>query len=38
MWEDMDDSQATYADTLWITEGLKAKSLIWATDGSYNRK
>jgi hypothetical protein len=25
-------------DTLWIPEGLKAGSLIWATDGSYDRK
>ncbi len=38
MWEDINDSQATKADTLWIAEGLKAGSLIWATDGSYNRK
>jgi hypothetical protein len=38
MWEDIDDSQATKADTSRITEGLKAGSLIWATDGSYDRK
>jgi hypothetical protein len=37
MWEDIDDSQATKGDTSWITEGLKAGSLIWAMDGSYNR-
>jgi hypothetical protein len=29
MWEDIDDSQATKADTLWIAEGLKA----WTTEG-----
>jgi hypothetical protein len=38
MWEDINNSQATKADTSWIAEGLKAGSLIWATDGSYNRK
>jgi hypothetical protein len=38
MSEDINDSQATKADTLWVAEGLKAGSLIWATDGSYNRK
>jgi hypothetical protein len=38
MWEDIDDSQTTKADTSWIAEGLKAGILIWTTDGSYNRK
>jgi hypothetical protein len=38
MWEDIDDSQVTKADTSWIAEGLKAETLIWKTDGSYNRK
>jgi hypothetical protein len=38
MWEDIDNRQATKADTLWIAESLKAGSLKWATDGSYNRK
>jgi hypothetical protein len=38
MWEDINNSQATKADTSWIAEGLKAGSLIWATDGSYDRK
>ncbi len=34
MWEDIDDSQTTKADTSWIAEGLKAGTLIWTTDGS----
>jgi hypothetical protein len=38
MWEDINNSQATKADTSWITECIKAGSLIWATDGFYNRK
>jgi hypothetical protein len=38
MWKDINSSQATKADTLWIAEGLKAGSMIWATGGSYNRK
>jgi hypothetical protein len=28
MWEDINNSQATKADTLWIAEGLNAGSLI----------
>jgi hypothetical protein len=38
MWEDINNSQATKADISWIAEGLKAGSLIWAMDGSYDRK
>jgi hypothetical protein len=38
MLEDIDDSQTTKVDTSWIAEILKAGTLIWTSDGSYNRK
>jgi hypothetical protein len=38
MWEVIQPSKDTPVDVLWIAEGLRDGSLIWTTDGSYNRK
>jgi hypothetical protein len=38
MWEGIDATQQTKADTTWIAAGMKGGTLIWMTDGSYNRK
>jgi hypothetical protein len=38
MWEGIDDDQETKEDATWIANGMRHNSLIWATDGSYNRK
>jgi hypothetical protein len=38
MWEDIDKSQATKKDILWIAEELKAGTLIWTTVRSYKQK
>jgi hypothetical protein len=38
MWDNIDNSQTTKTDASWIAEGLKAETLIWTTDGLYDRK
>ncbi len=38
MWEGIEEDQATKEDVTWIAEGMKINTLIWVTDGSYNRK
>jgi len=35
MWEGLDGDKT---EMTWLTEGMKQGSLIWVTDGSYNRK
>jgi len=38
MWEGIDDNQPTKHDlTCWAVEGMKIKTLIWVTDGSYDK-
>ena len=37
MWEGIEEIQATKQNLKWIVEGMKANSLIWVTDGSYNK-
>jgi hypothetical protein len=37
MWEGVDDNQATKHDLTWLVEGMIAGSVIWVTDGSYDR-
>jgi hypothetical protein len=37
-WEGIDEDQATKEDVTWIVEGVKNNTLIWVTDGSYDRK
>jgi hypothetical protein len=38
MWEGVKDSQATKHDLSWLIHGMETNSLIWVTDGSYDRK
>ncbi len=36
--EGVKDSQATKHNLLWLIHGMETNSLIWVTDGSYDRK
>ncbi len=38
MWEGVEDSQTTKHDLSWLIQGMETNSLIWVTDGSYDRK
>ena len=38
MWEGIEEDQATKEDVTWIAKGMKINTLIWVTDGSYDRK
>ncbi len=38
MWDVVKDSQATKHDLSWLIQGMETNSLIWVTDGSYERK
>ena len=38
MWEGIEDGQATKSDLSWLVQGMKSGSLLWVTDGSYDRK
>ena len=38
MWEGVEPGNGSPSDMSWITYGLTLGSLIWVTDGSYNRK
>jgi len=38
MWEVIEPGKDTLADVSWIVNGLHNGSLIWTTDGSYDRK
>jgi hypothetical protein len=38
MWEGIEDSQSTKHDLSWLIQGMTLGSLIWVTDGSYDRK
>ena len=38
MWSDIPCNQPTYTDTFWLGSGMSAGTLIWVTDGSYDRK
>jgi hypothetical protein len=38
MWEGIDNDQDKKSDMSWKAEGMTHNSLIWVTDGSYNRK
>ena len=37
MWEGIEENQGTKHDLTWLVEGMSAGSLIWVTDGSYDR-
>jgi hypothetical protein len=38
MWEEIEDGQATKHDLSWLVQGMKSNTLLWVTDGSYDRK
>ena len=38
VWEGINSNQNTKSNTTWLAEGMTNSSLIWVTDGSYNRK
>ncbi len=38
MWEGIEAGQGLPYDMSWVAEGMKIHTLIWVTDGSYNRK
>jgi hypothetical protein len=38
MWEGIDKSQPTKRDLTWLVEGMKSNTLVWVTDGLYDRK
>ncbi len=38
MWDDIDFTQETTQDLKWVAEGMQNNTLLWTTDGSYNRK
>ncbi len=38
MWDDIDFAQETTQDLKWVAEGMQNNTLVWTTDGSYNRK
>jgi hypothetical protein len=38
VWDVVKDSQATEHNLSWLIQGMGANSLIWVTDGTYDRK
>jgi hypothetical protein len=38
MWEDIDFMQDTTQDPRWVAEGVQNNTLVWTTEGSYDRK
>jgi hypothetical protein len=38
MWDDIDFTQDTTQDLKWVAEGMQNNTLVWTTDGSYDRK
>ncbi len=38
MWERIENSQTTKHDLSWLIKGMNTNSLLWVTDGSYDRK
>ncbi len=38
MWGEIEDGQATKRDLTWLFQGMKSNTLVWVTDGSYDRK
>ncbi len=38
MWERIEDGQATKSDLSRLVQGMRSDSLLWVTDGSYDRK
>ncbi len=38
MWEGIEAGQGLPYNMTWVAEGMKSYTLIWVTDGSYDRK
>ncbi len=38
MWDDIGFAQETTQDLKWVAEGMQNNTLVWTTDGSYDRK
>ena len=38
MWENISTDQYSTRDLTWLVEGMKAGTLIFIADGSYNRE
>jgi hypothetical protein len=38
MWQDISNTDKPKDDIQWVADGMMAGTLIWATDGSYDRK
>jgi hypothetical protein len=38
MWDDIDFTQDTTQDLRWVADGMQNNTLVWTTDGSYDRK
>ncbi len=38
MWEGIEAGKGSPYDMLWVAEGMKNNTLLWVTDGSYDRK
>jgi hypothetical protein len=38
MWDDIDFSQDTTQDLKWVANRMQNNTLVWTTDGSYDRK
>ncbi len=38
MWEGINENQPTKYDLTWLVDGMKSNTLVWVTDGSYDRK
>jgi hypothetical protein len=38
MWDDIDFTQDTTQDLKWVANRMQNNTLVWTTDGSYNRK
>jgi hypothetical protein len=38
MWDKIKDGHATKRDLTWLVQGMESNTLVWVTDGSYDRK
>jgi hypothetical protein len=38
MWQEMSNGDKPKDDMQWVADGMMAGSLIWTTNGSYDRK
>jgi hypothetical protein len=38
MWDGIDFTKDTTQDLKWVAKGMQNNTLVWMTDGSYNRK